>query len=132
MSDDPFDGFDMSFGKPAEPAPTPQVPPDTIGMDETAMLQANAKLALQRQMEILTTPLGPDTDVRERKLVAETAHQVLKTGVSLDQGRYQKRTEAGGSPFLAALIEKCKQLRKEKRVMLDAVPFERLPAPESD
>jgi hypothetical protein len=126
------DVFDDIFGpelNPVAPEPPP-VAAQLVGGDAHAKLGRNLDLALQRQTEILSKPITDETEPREKRLVADTAHMVVKTAAGIDASRLQAR---GDDDSLARIFQKIAEAKqrlgerltaqgRERLVELDTVP----------
>ena len=115
------DPFDEIFGDALNPvARMPEPMPASVQIVDgaaSAKLGRNLDLALDRQTEILSKPITAETDARERRLVADTAHQVVKTAAGIDASRLQAR---GDDDSLARIFQKIAEARERLGARLGA------------
>ena len=92
MSKSPFDIFDAK--PPAAPlaADEPE-PPRTVAAEAHAKLTRNLDLALERHGEILSQPIAEETDVRNKRLVAEVATATVKAALTTDRTALKARSD---------------------------------------
>ena len=87
MTANAFDIFDEVFGdvlRPAAPQPEHERTPDmAVGANEK--LSRNLDLALDRQSEILSQPITPQTSPRDKRLSADVAHNIVRAAVSVGE-----------------------------------------------
>lgn len=128
MTDEDPDIFDELFGD-ASPATVSDPPPAPalVEGEASAKLGRNLDLALERQGEILSQPLTPATDAREKRIVADVAHQVVRAAVSVDANRLQERNKDTGWSETLAEVRALKAVRDAKleerrRLQLNALP----------
>jgi len=58
-----------------------------------AKLKRNLDLALERHEEILSQPIAEETDVRNKRLVAEVATATVKAAISTDKNALKARQD---------------------------------------
>jgi hypothetical protein len=83
-----------------------------------AKLSQNLDLALDRQREILSQPITPETTQRDKRLSADVAHQVVRAAVSVDEQQLKRKPDDEKiARMLARLYEVRKQLELEGHVI---------------
>jgi len=92
MSKSPFDIFDEE--PPAAPLPADEPePPRAVAAEAHAKLKRNLDLALERHEEILSQPIAEETDVRNKRLVAEVATATVKAALTTDRTALKARQD---------------------------------------
>lgn len=92
MSKSPFDIFDAE--PPAAPLPAGEPePPHAVAAEAHAKLKRNLDLALERHEEILSQPIAEETDVRNKRLVAEVATATVKAALTTDRTALKARSD---------------------------------------
>ena len=123
--------FDEVFGAAISPvAKTPEPQPATVqivGGDASAKLARNLDMALERQSEILAQPITDETDPREKRLVADVSHQIVRTAVAVDENRLRERNKDTGWAETLAEVRALKAMRDAKleerrRLQLNTLP----------
>jgi hypothetical protein len=92
MSKSPFDIFDEEPPAAHLPADEPE-PPRALVAEAHAKLKRNLDLALERYEEILSQPIAEETDVRNKRLVAEVATATVKAALATDRTALKARQE---------------------------------------
>jgi hypothetical protein len=112
----PPDIFDAVFGEVLGAAvPRPEHPrtPLNVAVEANEKLSQNLDFALDRQRELVSHPITPETSPREKRLVADVAHQVVRTAVSVDEQRLKRKNQDLLPGILARLVE----LEKDEKLM---------------
>jgi hypothetical protein len=111
VGDNTFDIFDAVFGAAKTPETPPSAEPATLtATDANAKLRRNIDLALDRQGEILSQPVTPETPPKDKRIVAEVANHTVKTGVRVEESRLRARNEDIMPRILAALAREKQKL----------------------
>jgi len=92
MSKSPFDIFDEDPPAGPLPADEPELT-RAVAAEAHAKLKRNLDLALERHEEILSQPLAEETDVRNKRLVAEVATATVKAALATDRTALKARQE---------------------------------------
>ena len=92
MSKSPFDIFDEEPPAAPLPADEPELT-RAVAAEAHAKLKRNLDLALERHEEILSQPLAEETDVRNKRLVAEVATATVKAALATDRTALKARQE---------------------------------------
>jgi hypothetical protein len=88
----PFDIFDA--GAPAVPITSNEPEPPRVAATEAhAKLKRNLDLALERHKEILSPAIAQETDVRNKRLVAEVATATVKAVLTTDRTALKARSD---------------------------------------
>jgi hypothetical protein len=107
------DIFDEVFGdslRPARQPPSEPTPTIVAAEEASGKLCQNLDLALDRQREILSSPVTPEMPPRDKRLIADVAHQVARTAVSVDEQRLKRKPD---DEKLAAIMARLWEVRKE-------------------
>jgi hypothetical protein len=112
MSKSPFDIFDA--GPPAAPLPADQPePPRAVAGEAHAKLKRNLDLALERHEEILSQPIREETDVRNKRLVAEVATATVKAALTTDRTALKARQDKTLEILFLRVLFVAKSMGKE-------------------
>jgi hypothetical protein len=117
------DIFDEVFGdllRPALPSPEHESAPPIVAVEANEKLSQNLDLALDRQREIVSQPITSEMPPREKRLVADVAHQVVRTAVSLDEQRLRRKDQDLLPAILKRLLEEEKRLQAEAQSRPDS------------
>ncbi len=110
----------QQFGEVLRPVPPESAlePSLTVAGEANAKLSENLNLALDRQREILSQPITPETPPRDKRLKADVAHQVVKTAVSVDEQRLKRKPDENKlAEFMKIVAEEKKRLELEGHVI---------------
>jgi hypothetical protein len=84
--------FDERPSAGSLPADEPE-PTRAVATEAHAKLKRNLDLALERHEEILSRPIVEETDVRNKRLVAEVATATVKAALTTDRTALKARQE---------------------------------------
>jgi len=125
----PFDIFDEVFGEALEEAQARAPLDHAVGParlvegEASAKLSRNLDMALDRQGEIVAQPITDETPPRDKRLIADVAHQIVKTAVGVDANRLQARKDDVLTRILVSLAREKQRLgyplNSEERARLD-------------
>jgi hypothetical protein len=92
MSTSPFDIFDGGPSAASPPADESE-PPRAVATEAHAKLRQNLDLALQRHKEMLSQRITEETDIRNKRLVAEVATATVKAALATDRTALKARSD---------------------------------------
>jgi hypothetical protein len=105
------------------PAETEETPADA-----NAKVNRNLHLALDRQGEVLSQPITPEMDPKDKRLTAEVAHHAVRTAIQVDENRLRRQTDDILPKIARAIAEEKERLkpileaRDRERLRLSSTP----------